>query len=378
MHDAKTIHVAGWLAALAVAASSCVTDNCPSGSVKQGDSCVRSELSRSPATRESSQERGDAGAIVEKDAAEAPECVPKEEACNDSDDDCDGSIDEQLSMACGSSDIAPCKLGTKRCVAGAWGQCHGAIEPKEEVCDARSEDESCDGVSNEGCECRQGETRACPERAGICMRGQEKCVDGRWDARCEGEVSGSAELCDGEDNDCDATTDNGALCSAGTSCKGAQGCVLDAPTGEVKAALRTYGGYYITFADGGGYEGGGSTVHTDARRAGPWETFELEWLDDKYTKLALRTLNGYYLTAVEGGGIGGPNDATSPIHTDATAVDIHERLTLTITGSQVTIRSEQGYYLTAVDGGGLTGINQALHTHGRRLDIHETFTMERQ
>jgi hypothetical protein len=375
--------IVGWFRGvifLAPCIIGCATDTCPTGSTKRGDSCIPTETSTNESTAEPVPSR-DAGTLSEQDAAvsaQPPACAVKVEACNGADDDCDGAIDEQLSMECGSSDVAPCKLGQKRCAAGAWGECQGAVEPKDEVCDARSEDENCDGMKNEGCECSIGDTRDCPARNGICQSGRQACVAGRWDTRCDGEISGSRELCDGQDNDCDGVTDNGALCDTGSSCQGVQGCISAAPTGALRAAIRTYGGYYITFTDGGGYAGGATTVHTDATMAGPWETFELEWIDDDFTQFALRTSTGNYVTAVDGGGVAGPNDATSPIHTDASSVGPDEQLTLTIMGSMVTIRSQEGYYLTAVDGGGLVGMNQALHTDGSTRDIWETFTLERQ
>lgn len=305
---------------------------------------------------------------------ETPSCEPQPESCNGADDDCDGTIDEQLTMECGTSGNPPCRLGTMNCVGGTWGECVGAVEPGEEVCDAQSVDEDCDGMQNEGCECKQGDMRPCMARSGICEPGTQTCVDGRWDTRCSGEVPGTPEVCDGQDNDCDGVQDNGRLCEAGSSCRGTEGCQSDASTGTIRAALRTSGGQYITFTNGGGLAGGTTSVHTDATNPGAWETFEIEWVGTDYKQLALRTANRNYVTAVSGGGVGGPNDATSPIHTDSNRISAWEQLTLNITGDRVTIR-RGAFYLTAVGGGGRSGGGQAIHTDGSTRGAWEIFTL---
>jgi hypothetical protein len=86
-----------------------------------------------------------------------------DEICDDIDNDCDGAIDEELtcgctlgvdtSRACGfdpSLDgIGNCRLGTQMCVSpGTWTPCAGAIPPTAEVCNG--DDDDCDGTSDEG------------------------------------------------------------------------------------------------------------------------------------------------------------------------------------------------------------------------------------
>lgn len=78
--------------------------------------------------------------------------------------------------------------------------------------------------------CEPGETRACytgpsnTENVGICTGGTERCgVDGTWDGVCDGEVLPEAsESCDGEDNDCNGSVDDGdpgggGACNTGLS-----------------------------------------------------------------------------------------------------------------------------------------------------------------
>jgi hypothetical protein len=73
-----------------------------------------------------------------------------------------------------------------------------------------------DGVTPPDAEapCLPDEVRPCPDD-GACPGSTQACVEGAW-AACEA----PAELCDGEDNDCDGTTDDGfelgVECFAGT------------------------------------------------------------------------------------------------------------------------------------------------------------------
>jgi len=73
---------------------------------------------------------------------------PKKELCNDKDDDCDGKVDETLSRACyggkaGTSGVGICKSGAQHCQKGKWTACSGEIVPAKEVCDGKDND--CNG-----------------------------------------------------------------------------------------------------------------------------------------------------------------------------------------------------------------------------------------
>ena len=58
-------------------------------------------------------------------------------------------------------------------------------------------------------ECQAGETRVCGTNVGACQTGTETCTAGNtWSGVCEGEIVPAAEVCDGEDNDCDGEIDN--------------------------------------------------------------------------------------------------------------------------------------------------------------------------
>ncbi len=127
------------------------------------------------------------------------------ETCNGTDDDCDGLIDENIVVSCGS-DVGICRSGTQTCAAGTLGACMGGMSAAAaEVC-GNGLDDNCDGTTDEGCGCTNGATQACGSGVGTCVRGTQTCASGAWGA-CVGETTPTAELCDGLDNNCDGQTD---------------------------------------------------------------------------------------------------------------------------------------------------------------------------
>ncbi len=138
------------------------------------------------------------------------ETMPALETCNAIDDDCDGTIDERVTRACGSS-TGVCRPGTQTCAAGAFGACTGGVTATAEACDGRL-DEDCDSTVDEGCGCTTGMTRSCGTDVGACVAGSQACsAAGDW-GPCMGATGPAPETCNRVDDDCDAAVDEAGIC----------------------------------------------------------------------------------------------------------------------------------------------------------------------
>jgi hypothetical protein len=160
------------------------------------------------------------------------------EDCNGLDDDCDGQSDEGCScgegatLPCGT-DEGSCVAGVQTCEAGAWGQCEGAVMPDDESCNGVDDD--CDGATDEGCSCVDAATMPCGVDTGACQPGLQTCAGGVW-GECTGGVGPATEICDGADNDCDGTVDEGGNgCGGACSLAGVPGAACDGPDGDTCA-----------------------------------------------------------------------------------------------------------------------------------------------
>jgi hypothetical protein len=177
--------------------------------------------------------------------------LPTAEACNNKDDDCDGTVDA-FSRSCytGTTGCSgspggtytcqgECKAGTQVCNTGAWGTCTGEVKPTTESCDG--DDNDCDGQTDEGCSCVTGTTQPCGSSVGECEEGIQTCdATGNW-GDCIGGVDKAPETCNNKDDDCDGTVDNGLVqsCYDGTTgCTGSPGGTYSC-VGECKAGTQT-------------------------------------------------------------------------------------------------------------------------------------------
>ncbi len=143
------------------------------------------------------------------------------ELCDGADDDCDGDADEDfpLGAGCDGGDEDLCAHGTWTCRAdGAGVECVDE-DPEDlaEVCNG--EDDDCDGVVDEG---DPGGGELCGSDVGECVAGITVCDAG--EVVCAGDTDPAAERCDGLDNDCDGVSDEDYVAgepSLGTPCDGA-------------------------------------------------------------------------------------------------------------------------------------------------------------
>jgi len=140
------------------------------------------------------------------------------ETCNNIDDNCNGQIDENLSQdtTCGVGACA--STGVKVCTAGSWGgdTCAPGT-PTTETCNGIDDD--CDGSVDNGL---TSESTTCG--VGVCANtGNKTCVSGSWQDSCTPNApSGISEtICNGADDDCDGQIDEDSdcqTCGTNTTC----------------------------------------------------------------------------------------------------------------------------------------------------------------
>jgi hypothetical protein len=165
------------------------------------------------------------------------------EVCDTVDNDCDTLVDEELVRSCytgpaGTVNVGLCRTGTQTCNAGDWGLCNGETLPAAETCDALDND--CDGPADEG---NPGGAITCDTgESGVCSTGVTACVSGA--IVCNRVTAPQSELCDGLDNDCDGSADEGNPGSGLTCTTGLSGlCAVGVTTcsdGSISCTQTTF------------------------------------------------------------------------------------------------------------------------------------------
>jgi hypothetical protein len=179
-------------------------------------------------------------ACVETDQLVKLECIPGQKlVCDELGQDFPAANPDEIAQRAGQ-----CSYGIKTCSTSGWSECIGAQGPSEEICDGIDND--CDVAIDETYpEAHQlcGFVEGADYGVGICTPGVMKCDNGS--VYCDGHVGPSDEECDGFDNNCNGSIDEGIANSTAIVCyEGPEGTMA---IGECRAGVRycTDGGFDV-------------------------------------------------------------------------------------------------------------------------------------
>ncbi|MDI1477024.1 MopE-related protein [Polyangium sp. y55x31] len=134
---------------------------------------------------------------------------PSPEVCNNIDDDCNGTVDDnnpESGTPCSTPYPSICGPGHNNCNAGVL-ECVGDIAPGSVAETCNGVDDDCDGQIDDGF----GLGVTCSVGEGACEVFGKVICDGPNSTKCSATANDPSlnEKCDGIDNDCDGQTDEG-------------------------------------------------------------------------------------------------------------------------------------------------------------------------
>jgi len=159
---------------------------------------------------------------VESDSCAAGSPTGLDDNCNNVDENCDGTPDNAYVSAPTSCGTGVCTAtGQKTCAAGVESDSCIAGAPTGADADCNAKDDDCDGIADNHyvitpTSCGTGECHA---------MGTKSCIFGVETDSCT-PLPSNPESCDGKDNDCDGSTDEdgNALCDDTFFCNGQETC----------------------------------------------------------------------------------------------------------------------------------------------------------
>jgi predicted outer membrane repeat protein len=135
-----------------------------------------------------------------------------EASCDLLDNDCDGQVDEELAGALAANQAGVCSGSRLACSGGTWEEPDltlvPAYEAVETLCDGKDND--CDGEVDEDLTAPLAD-----KQLGVCEGARKVCsgaggwIEPSYTSAVPGYVALEQSSCDGKDNDCDGTVDEG-------------------------------------------------------------------------------------------------------------------------------------------------------------------------
>jgi len=140
------------------------------------------------------------------------------EACDGVDNNCNGQVDELVADIITGTNVGVCQQGIQECqgLAG-FVITQAEISPSTETCN--SLDDDCDGTSDDGIA-----NIVTGSNVGVCQEQIEQCISGSF-VITQTAIGPSAEVCDGFDNDCNGTANDGESVTGNAQIDQADCCV---------------------------------------------------------------------------------------------------------------------------------------------------------
>jgi hypothetical protein len=148
-------------------------------------------------------------------------CKPETELCNRLDDDCNGMVDDLSTESCyegpdGTLGKGICRAGKPSCSSAGTILCLGEVRPSNEVCNGKDDD--CDGTVDEGFDFQTGRNN-CGRCDRVCAA-TEDCTAGQCTPRRETACANGVDDEGDGSTDCEDTDCNSLQCGDGCTCLG--------------------------------------------------------------------------------------------------------------------------------------------------------------